>query len=288
MSRSTHPARIAGAAALGVAAVGAGGLLYAYAVEPKWLEVTRTTVRIPGLPAPLRGLRIALLADLHLGHGTSARLLRRACRLAMREAPDVIALAGDFVSAEGTRAYARARLPEVMALLDAGLRAPLGVYAVPGNHDNDAGAAAWHRALAATSITDLTDRFVTRDVGGARLRLAGLDDVGSGHPHPARALPDDAADCTVLLAHNPDQVEQAQDRIGRADLVLSGHTHGGQIRLPFKGAVVNSAEHADLYEWGLVRRPWTQVYVSRGVGTVHERLRFLCRPEVAVLELSAD
>jgi predicted MPP superfamily phosphohydrolase len=173
-----------------------------------------------------------------------------------------------------------------MALLDAELRAPLGVYAVPGNHDNDAGPSAWHRALAGTSITDLTDRFVTRDVGGARLRIAGLDDVNTGRPRPEQALPDDAADCTVLLAHNPDQVEEARERIGKADLVLSGHTHGGQIRLPFVGATVNSARHAELYEWGLVRRPWTQVYVSRGVGTVHQRLRFLCRPEVAILELA--
>jgi len=264
------------------AASAAGGALAAYAflLEPRWLEVTRPTVHVRDLPPALEGLRIALLTDLHAGDGTSTSLIRRACRMAMAERPDLIAITGDLAAddADGFR--------DVLDSL-ACLQAPLGVYAVPGNHDHIIGIQTWHRQIAEHPvIEDLTNRAVIREVGGARLCVAGVDDLSEGRPHLG-ALPDPAArDLTLLLAHDPDQAERARRTYDRIDLVLSGHTHGGQVRLPWIGALRNPSDYEELYEHGLRRRPWTQVYISRGVGTVHLTVRFLCRPEVTVIRLT--
>lgn len=266
-----------------VAGALAAGALTAYAVliEPRWLEVTRTRVHIRRLPPQLEGLRIALLSDLHVGAGTPFRVIRHACELAMRERPDLIALTGDFAAddAPGFR--------EVLDALD-GIEARLGVYAVPGNHDYRVGIDKWHREIGAhPTITDLTNMALVREVDGARLCIAGVDDLSQGTPQLEVLPPPAERDLTILLAHDPDQAERSRRAYDQVDLILSGHTHGGQVRLPWIGALRNPSEHDDLYEEGLRRRPWTQVYTSRGVGTVRLPVRFLCRPEVAILELTA-
>lgn len=264
------------------AAVGAGAALGAYAVlvEPLWLERTRTRIHVRGLHPDLEGFRIALLTDLHAGGGTPLWLVRRACRMGMRERPELIAVTGDL-AADDWRSFR----PVLEAL--ACLRAPHGVWTVPGNHDHTVGIARWRREVGRNpTLRDLTNRAEMLRVGTARLCVAGVDDWARGRPTLA-ALPDPAErDFTLLLAHSPDQAEAARRSDDAVDLVVSGHTHGGQVRLPFAGAVKNPAEHEELYEEGLRRRPWTQVYTSRGVGTVHLPVRFLCRPEVAILELT--
>jgi predicted MPP superfamily phosphohydrolase len=207
--------------------------------------------------------------------------VRRAARMAMRERPDLVALTGDF-AADDARGF-----EDVLDALSP-LSAPFGVWAVPGNHDYAVGIGRWRRDVAAhPGVEDLTNRAVMRKVGAARLCVAGVDDWSCGDPSLAQLPRPEARDFTLLLAHDPDQAEKARRAYDRVDLIVSGHTHGGQVRLPFVGAVLNAAEHDDLYEEGLRRRPWTQVYVSRGVGTVHLPVRFLCRPEVAILELTA-
>ncbi len=264
-------------------AAGLGGVTlgaYAFLIEPYWLQVTHTRIYLPALPPALIGLRIALLTDLHGGRGTPLSLIRRACRKAMAERPDLIALSGDFVSddAEDFR--------DVLDAL-ACLHAPLGVYAVPGNHDYRADIKEWHQQIAVDStIINLTNRAVMRVVNGARLCIAGVDDFSHGTPRLQQLPSPDQVDCTILLAHNPDQAEHLRGVHARVDLVLSGHTHGGQVRFPLIGALRNPARHDDVYEEGLHQRPWTQVYVSRGIGTINLPVRFLCRPEVAILELT--
>lgn len=267
--------------ALIAAGVGAAALAgYALLIEPRWLEVTRTRIHIRHLPPALEGLRIALLTDLHAGEGTPLWLIRRAAVLAMRERPDVIALTGDL-AADDAGSFA--------AVLEAlsPLRARLGVYAVPGNHDHIVGIETWRREVGAHPvIRDLTNAALVHEVDGARLCIAGVDDLSTGTPQLDVLPPPEQRDVTVLLAHDPDQAERARRAYDRVDLVLSGHTHGGQVRLPWIGALRNPSAHEELYEEGLRRRPWTQVYTSRGVGTVHLPIRFFCRPEVAILELT--
>ena len=135
------------------------------------------------------------------------------------------------------------------------------------------------------SLVDLTNRWQMVECGRARVCVAGVDDYYAGAP-TLRLPPQDQRDLTILLAHGPDQAEQLRRDHDDVDLVLSGHTHGGQIKVPGLGAAVNSAENKDLYVEGLRRRPWTQVYTSRGLGTVRLPLRFMSRPELALLELT--
>jgi predicted MPP superfamily phosphohydrolase len=269
---------------LAAAGVGAAAAAYAFLVEPRWLQRTHTRLHFQGLPPALEGLRVALLTDLHASRSTPTGLIRRAVDATLDARPDMIAITGD-IAADG-RSLERA-LDQL-----ARLHAPLGVYIVPGNHDyKDVGIGKWRRAVTQrTQLSVVTTR--ARTVGGrahgaeAHLCVAGVDDLAEGDPNLEMLQEGGPRDFTILLAHNPDQAEQARRGIDRVDLVLSGHTHGGQVRLPGVGALVNSAEHDDLYEAGVRRRAWTQVYTSRGVGTVRLRVRFLTRPEVAVLTLT--
>jgi len=275
ISRTTRDV-IAGTAA----AAGALGA-YAFLVEPRWLQLTRTRIHVRKLHPSLEGFTIALLTDLHAGEGTPLSLVRRACRMAMAEKPDLVAVTGDLVADDA------AGFGHVLEALSC-LSAPHGAYAVPGNHDHIVGIDRWHRDVGRQrAVADLTNRAVVLDVAGARLCVAGVDDLSSGQPDLGVLPPPEARDFTLLLAHDPDQAERARRVCDAVDLIVSGHTHGGQVRLPFVGALRNPAKHDDLYEEGLRRRPWTQVYTSRGVGTVHIPVRFLCRPEVAMLTLTA-
>lgn len=263
------------AAGVLVAALG----VYARWIEPRWLHLRRRRVHVAGLRGPLEGLRIGLLTDMHAGTEGDFRLVRRAVRMLMAEHPDLIALTGDF-AADDAKDFSA-----VLGCLD-DLRAPLGVYAVPGNHDYIVGIDRWKRDIANhPTIVDLTNGFRNLDAGGARLCVAGVDDFYEGNPRlrlPAR----EERDFTLLLAHSPDEAERCRRDHDAIGLIVSGHTHAGQVRLPLFGAPVSSADNPELYDEGLRRRPWTQVYTSRGVGTVHLRVRLLARPEVTLLELT--
>ncbi len=160
------------------------------------------------------------------------------------------------------------------------------MHALPGNHDYRVGIEQWYRQFsAAPTIINVTNRAIICQVNGARLCIAGVDDFSRGTPRLEALPPPEHRDLTILLAHNPDQAEHLHGAADRVDLMVSGHTHGGQVRLPWLGALRNSARHDDVYEAGLCQRPWAQVYVSRGIGMVHIPVRLLARPEVALLEL---
>jgi uncharacterized protein len=273
-------------------ALAAGGAvaataLYASVVEPRLVQRTRTRLHFQSLPEALEGLRIALLTDLHASPNTPAHLISRVVRLTNEARPDMIAIAGDLAEDE-------ASLEAVLDVL-ADLEAPLGVFVVPGNHDyRDVGIERWHDAVARRSnLIDLTNRCrlvrvrrQRRTDEVAQLCIAGVDDLAHGRPRLDFLPPAEQRDFTLLLAHHPDQAERARRAMDSVDLVLSGHTHGGQVRLPFLGAVVNSAENPELYEAGVRRRPWTQVYTSRGIGTTKLPIRFLALPEIALLTLT--
>jgi uncharacterized protein len=266
-----------GAKILSALGAAAGALIvYAMLIEPRRLEVTRPRIHVRDLPEPLEGLRIGLLSDLHAGRVTSARTLRRAVELLMAQRPDVIAITGDFADRR-SEDYG----PAFEALRP--LRAPLGVFAVPGNHDHAVGIGGWYRAMrAAPHILDATNRYHMRSVGAVRFCIAGVDDLEESDPEVVLPPPGDR-DFTLLLAHNPDSAELARRSYDAVDLIVSGHTHGGQVRLPGVGAVERKSE---IYDAGLRRRPWTQVYTSRGVGATLLPVRFGARPEVALLELT--
>jgi uncharacterized protein len=263
----------AGAIALG--AVTAGGT-YPF-LEAKWCRVAEHTIVLPNLPTAFRGTRVALLTDIHHGPFVPLVYIRHVVELTNSLKPDLVLLGGDYVSRSSRYIW-----PCIETL--AGLEARLGRFAVLGNHDHWESAPASNRALARANITqtDNTGFWVEQD--GARLRICGVGDLWCDRQFPAPALGNATdADAVIMLSHNPDFAERLHDR--RVGLILSGHTHGGQVVVPGYGAPIVPSQFGQKYLHGLVQGPACQVFVSRGVGTVSPPVRFFCPPEVVLLTL---
>lgn len=263
-------------------------LSYSHFVEPIWLETCRLDLPIPNLEPRLRGLRILHLTDFHLCQRVPASLVRQAIDSGVREGCDLIALTGDFV-------HAGYRFVPAIAQMLSRLHAPLGVYAVLGNHDYSVRSVRGIRryprlpdtvtqALTDVGIHVLRNRRLTLDHHGSPIVVAGVADYWSRESNLPEAL--DGLDSTIpriVLAHNPCSLEQLGGR--RCDLMLSGHTHGGQIDVPGLGRPMLSRKMRN-YAAGLIRHDAGYLYVNKGIGyTV--RLRYQARPEIAVLRLDA-
>lgn len=236
---------------------------------------------LPRYRRPLRGLksgvRLAFLTDQHLGPFMGRHQLEEWVDATVALEPDVVVFGGDLVD----QMYA-GDLREVVELLPR-LESPLGVYAVLGNHDRTKyrQLGPLEEALEAAGVRLLRNE-------GERLRddlyLAGLDDWRTGHPDAERALagaPDAAAAARILVSHNPDAIPHMPDGI---DLLLAGHTHGGQVRLPLIGPLVTSSEYGRRFAEGWVDAPMP-AFVSRGLGVSMLPFRLFCPPELVLLEL---
>lgn len=263
------------------AAVAAPAAALGYGLfEAGWFRIARQTIVLEGLPPAFDGLTIALLTDLHHGRYTSLHYIRTVVAATNALRPDVIALGGDYAHA------GRRWLPPCFETL-AGLKARLGVFGVLGNHDHWYSTAITRESMRRAHIAEVTNGGFWLLAGGSRLRIGGVDDYWEGVQDLPAALGDArAGDATVLLCHNPDFVETITDR--RVGLVLSGHTHGGQIVLPGPYAPYVPSRYGTKYLHGLVRTPHTQVYVSRGLATVGPPVRIGARPEIALLTLTTS
>jgi hypothetical protein len=246
--------------------------------EPYNLVVERTEIALRRLPPALDGLRVVQLSDIHHSPFTGRAQVERAVELANSLRPDIIALTGDYVSHE--REYA-APCAEMLGRL----RARCGVYAVLGNHDHWTDAALITDLFRAEGIRVLVNegmRFEHPQHPGASFWLAGVDDTMVGLEDLPLALAGSSADeLKLLLAHNPIVLRRAA-RAG-VDLVLSGHTHGGQVTLRTERSASGRPRRRLLR--GLGRQGNTQIYVTRGLGTVVLPVRYGCLPEVSLLEL---
>lgn len=258
--------------------------IYAAAGEPFQPRLTRVDVPLAGLPPGLDGLTIAQLSDLHVQPGFPARHLRPAIELANAQRPDLIALTGDYINdhAGDKLEYMAACVGELTRL-----QARQSAFAVFGNHDfpdwradpPDPPRALWEAA----GITPLFDEAVPLFHGGATLWIAGLRSSLVRPTWPEnilRRLP--ASDPCLLLWHEPDRAPESA-RAG-ATLQLSGHTHGGQIRLPGGGPLVLPPQ-GRRYPAGLFRVGAMALYVTRGVGMLPPLVRLNCPPEVTLLTL---
>ena len=267
--------------ALACLGIGGTGLVVgadALVVEPRWIGVERLDVPIRGLGAAPDGLRVALISDTHCGPWTGPAYVRKAVRLANAQEPDVVLLLGDYVHRDRRRIA-----PGIAPFAD--LRAEHGVFAVLGNHDHWEDAPATRQALADADIPELDSSSVTLDVGGSRLAIGGVDDLwtaGQDLEATFDGVPDDVP--RLLMSHNPDYAESLPEGL-RVDLMVSGHTHGGQVWLPLVGAPLVPSRFGQKYRAGLVRGPRCPVYVTRGLGTITPPVRFFCRPELTVLTL---
>ena len=240
---------------------------------PATLE--RVAIAVPGLPAHLNGFSAVQMSDIHHSQTVPIAVIEQAVETANKAQPEAIFLTGDFVTNDLTYMAACAR-----AL--GRLSAPLGVFAILGNHDYWTDPAEVTRQLEANGITVLINE-ARRLAGG--LWVAGIADAWSGQPDLQKALAAvPRSDHVILLAHEPDFADQAQGR-GVA-LQLSGHGHGGQVHLPFTRRPVLPFL-AWKYYAGLHRVGDLWVYTNRGLGTMLPPFIFTCRPEVTLLRLSA-
>jgi uncharacterized protein len=255
------------AAGIGVAA---GAVAHGYLYERFRIGLTRETLEMSGLPPALSGLRIGLLTDFHRSDTVTHEIIDQAVQMLMREAPDLIVLGGDYVT-WGDRRFVT---PAAEAL--APLSAPHGVFAILGNHDNDHD---MPPALAAKGFAVLRDARTRLTIRGETLDLAGIR-YWTRKPSEIAYVLRGASPNLILLAHTPMRLLEAA--AFSVPLVLSGHTHGGQIVLPGIGAV--AAREFPVIA-GRDRRDNTTIFVSRGVGTVYVPVRLNCPPEVAVLTL---
>lgn len=252
-----------------------GEMARAALAEPFMLAIERQQIYLGRLPKALDGLRIVHLSDFHYGPLTNSEHLKRAVSAANDIRPDLIALTGDYISHH--RGYAAP-----CAELVGHLRARLGVYAVLGNHDHWTDAALICDLFAAEGIRMLINEGMRLDVGKESFWLAGVNDTMVGLEDMTLALAGSRDDeLKLLLAHNPIILRRAA-RAG-VDLVLSGHTHGGQVTLRSERGRSGRPRRRLLR--GLGRRRNTQIYVTRGLGTVVLPIRYGCPPEVSVLEL---
>jgi predicted MPP superfamily phosphohydrolase len=243
--------------------------------EPFMIAVERQEIFLRRLPKALDGFRVVHLSDLHYGPLVESRHLERAIAVANELNPDLIALTGDYISQERTYAAPCAELV-------GRLRARHGVFAILGNHDHWTDATLIADLFSAEGIRMLINEGVRIDAREHSFWLAGVDDTMVGlEDLPLSLAGAQDGEFKLLLAHNPTILRRAAR--ADVDLVLSGHTHGGQVTLrPEKNS---SGRPRRRMLRGLGRRANTQIYVTRGLGTVVLPIRYGCPPEVTLLEL---
>ncbi len=281
-NHTTPTARRKGAVtAIGAAAAGAAWGLF----EAQWVERIRRDVHVPGLPSTLDGLRVAHLSDLHVGApGVAVRSLARGINLAMAEAPDLVCITGDLRARLSGDGRLRAQLRR--------LSAPLGVFAVLGNHDHGAARDPFAdgvvlRELENTGVQLLADEVSVVEHAGARIAIGGVaPETFEGDPSAAvRSVTGNSAELRILLCHYPEAIDHVTRHAWH--LVLAGHHHGGQICLPRPGGKIRLSHGETRYLEGAYDVLGTTLHVSRGLGTTFVPFRFLARPEVTILRLHA-
>src|SRR5947209_1391197 len=268
----------------GVVAIGLAG--YSSLIEPNEVDVTRLDLKVPRLAATFDGFKIALLSDFHFGPYTGEREVSAAVRAANQLQPDVVALLGDFVTESlngDSRSGAKKAEPCAQAL--SGLTSKFGTFAVLGNHDYATDPEFVADALKSHGITLLRNANRAFEQDGARLWMLGVNDVDFGGADLVDALtrvPE--RETKMLLVHEPDFADHAsQDGI---DLQFSGHSHGGQVRIPGVHPLWLPPLAKKYYD-GYYRVRQMQLYTNRGIGTVGVPFRFCCPPEVTLVTLRA-
>lgn len=252
-------------------------------MEPGRIEVTELHLPIRGLSPAFAGLRLVQLSDIHIGTWINLARLSQAAQLALSTKPDILLLTGDYLPGYGWSAWYKSQLADLVT----GLR-PLAsacpTFSILGNHDHRTNVTAVRSALAGLGTIDLTNTVYPLQNGSARLYLAGVDDLNAGYPRLDRVLKQLPADGpAILLAHEPDFADISA-ATGRFALQISGHTHGGQVVLPFIGPPL-LPRNGRKYPSGLYKVGEMYQYTNRGIGTGYQGIRLNCRPEITLFVL---
>ncbi len=239
------------------------------------VSVEQLTLPIQRLPRPLDGLRIAMLSDLHMSGRLGIEYFQAIIDRVNSWSPDVAVLCGDLVER-----------PQCMDWIDATiaeLQSKHGVFGILGNHDEKVEVPELRQRLAAAGMTDVSQRSAAIEIAGARMLIAGNE--APWFAAPSETPPTEPDSFRLALLHTPDQWPWAIAE--KFDLALAGHTHGGQVCLPWLGAIACPSRHGTRYASGLFRRGPATLYVGRGTGSLAP-LRYFCPPELTLLTLSAN
>jgi predicted MPP superfamily phosphohydrolase len=270
---------------IGTGTVAAGLALYSGEIARHEIDIVYRPIAITNLPDPFHGYRIVQLSDIHLDEYTEPFFLERIVHQVNALAPDLVLLTGDFIT-HGSLTFiagghAVHRCAEILTTLTAPLR-----YAILGNHDVSFNAPLVIETLNSHGTPVLVNQHLPIERNGARLWLCGVDDPGTSHPDLDLTLPVKPDGPVLLMAHEPDFADHviAHPRGPLVDLMLAGHSHGGQIRLPFLGPLI-LPPMGEKYPEGHYRFNQMQLYVNRGIGTVGLPFRLNCPPEITVITL---
>jgi len=257
---------------------------WAFLIEPRRLVTHQETIQIDNWPRSLDGLGIAVLSDLHVDNwSVTDKKLRTIVERTNQLQPDLIVILGDYMSSNGN--VTRRVEPEHFGAILKDLHAPLGVYSVLGNHDWWYSGIQVRRGLEKNGIQVLENEVIHFDARGTQLWLVGLADLWTRK----QAVADTIAMVPegkpfIALTHNPDIFPDLPPRV---PLLLAGHTHGGQVRLPLIGSVVESSDYGDRYVKGHVVENNHHLFVTTGIGTSIVPVRFGVPPEIVVLTIRA-
>ena len=256
-----------------------GRVLNSKLIERLYLDICKIRISLSKLPASFSGFRIALFSDVHLGFFFSGKDLSSVVKVVNELNPDTICFTGDLLNSVSSL---KALASGITALAE--LTAPFGKYAVLGNHDYMAGSNHVINGLERGGFRVLINAHTAIQKNGDRLFLTGLDSISKGKPNLETAIhgiPEAA--CNILLAHEPD----IADAISKfpVSLQLSGHSHGGQVRLPFIGPVITTGLGRK-YHSGMYKINELILYTNRGLGTTVLPIRFMCRPEITIITLA--
>ncbi|WP_020415392.1 metallophosphoesterase [Microbulbifer variabilis] len=259
--------------------------IWAFFAEPNSFRIREQTITIDSWPEACNNKKVAILADLHVGSPyKGVDSLRWLVDEVNASLPDLILLPGDFVI-QGVAGGSFVSPEEVAEILEE-LKAPMGVFAVLGNHDWWLDAKRVEKAFADRGITVLEDRSAKLNSGACKLRLVGLSDFWEGPHDIAQAMDGiDTAESILAFTHNPDIFPELPKQIS---LTIAGHTHGGQVYLPFIGRPIVPSRYGQRYAIGHIEEGGKNLYVSPGVGTSILPVRFLVPPEVTLLAISSN
>ncbi len=255
-----------------------GGLQYAARIEPEWVEINRISLQLPRLQPEFNHYQIVQISDLHMNSWMNRARLAGIVETVNRLNPDLIAITGDFVS-HNPQEYVDVLASELQRL-----SAPDGSLAVLGNHDHWSNATVIRQALQRAGVLELRNQAITIQRAKARLHVGGVDSTYDGYDRLDLVLRHiEPHGTAILLAHEPDYADTSAAS-GRFDLQISGHSHGGQVNLPWIGPPF-LPPHGRKYPRGLYHIGKMLLYTNRGLGMARFRVRLNCRPEITVFTL---
>jgi uncharacterized protein len=270
-----------------------GGAFYSSSVEPRCVQIRRLRLPIPRLPGALNGLTVAHLTDLHRSRVVSAEFLAKCIDMANALLPDIIVFTGDYLTHDDHSGFLGKflfgeRLPPTeltrqCAACMSRARARHGVFASLGNHDNWFDANVVTKIVESVGIPVLRNASQTVRINGEPLAIVGLGDLWTEGVDMTRAFRNVDSPVPVVLMHNPDSFEH-WSREG-SHLILAGHTHGGQVNIPFIGPPIVPSRYGQKYAHGLFERGHAHMYVNSGLGMIPPPVRFNCPPEIALFHL---